>query len=61
MNKSSLIASALTFLFVLGLVIYRLPWAGSQLTAAVGLGRFPKAPKTLRRLLFGEHNDTSAK
>jgi len=61
MNKSSLIASALTFLFVLGLVVYRLLWAGSQLAAGVGLGRFPRFPKTLRRWLFGEHNGTSAK
>jgi hypothetical protein len=61
MNKSSLIASALTFLFVLGLVLYRLLWAGSQLTAVVGLGRFPKFPETLRRWFFGEHKDMRAK
>ncbi len=61
MSKSSLIASALTVLFVLGLVAYRLLWAGSQLASGVGLGRFPKFPKGLRRWLFGEQNGNSAK
>ena len=61
MNKSSLLASALTVIFVLGLVAYRLLWAGSQLASGAGLGRFPKFPKTLRRWLFGEPNETSTK
>ena len=61
MNKSSLIASAVSALFVLGLVAYRLLWAGSQLASGIGLGRFPRFPKTVRRWLLGEHTDTPAK
>ena len=59
MDKSQMIASALTILFVLGVVIYRLLWAGSQLAAADGLGRFPRFPRRLRRWLFGEHKRAS--
>jgi hypothetical protein len=58
MNKSSLIAAALTILFVLGLVIFRLLWAASQTASAAGLGRLPMLPKSWRRWLFGEHNDS---
>jgi hypothetical protein len=60
MNRPTLIASALTILFVLGLVVYRLLWAGSQVASAAGLGRLPKLPKSWRRWLFGEHNNPSA-
>ena len=59
MHKSQIIASVITALFVLSLVIYRLLWAGSQLASAVGLGRFPKFPQRLRRWLFGEHKPAS--
>jgi hypothetical protein len=58
MSTSSLIASAITVLFVLGLVAYRLLWAASQTASAAGLGRLPKLPKSWRRVLFGERNDT---
>ena len=61
MSTSSLIASAITVVFVLGLVAYRLLWAASQTASAVGLGRLPKLPKTWRRFLFGERNDTPAR
>jgi len=61
MNKPFLIASALGVLFVLGLVAYRLLWAGSQLAGGVGLGRFPRFPKALRRWLLGEATGTSTK
>lgn len=54
MRNSQLIALVITVLFVLGLVAFRLLWAGSQLAAADGLRRFPKFPKRLRRWLFGE-------
>jgi hypothetical protein len=54
MDKSQMIASALAVLFVLSLIIFRLLWAGSQVAAADGLGRFPRFPKRLRRWLFGE-------
>jgi hypothetical protein len=57
MDKSTLIATSLTVLLVLGLVAYRLLWAASSVAAAAGLGRFSKLPKGVRRWLFGEHND----
>jgi hypothetical protein len=62
MHKTDVIAAVLTVLFVLGLILFRLLWAGSQLTAAAGLGRFPQFPDGLRRWLFGERdrNRTSA-
>jgi hypothetical protein len=59
MDKSTLIATSLTFLLVLGLVAYRLLWAASSVAAAAGLGRFSILPKGVRRWLFGEHNDAS--
>jgi len=59
MHKPELIAAALTILFVLGLVLFRLLWAGSQVAAAAGLGRFPKFPHRLQRWLFGERARTS--
>lgn len=53
MHKPDIIALGLTGLFVLGLVAYRLLWAGSQLaqlaTALPGL--LPKRPQ---RWLLGE-------
>jgi hypothetical protein len=54
-NKSSLIATILTVLFVSGLVVYRLLWAASGVASAAGLGRLPKLPKSWRRWLFDEH------
>jgi hypothetical protein len=56
MDKSQVIASLLTALIVVGLVAYRLLWAGSQLAAGLGLNRFPNrwVPKKLRRWVFGE-------
>jgi hypothetical protein len=57
MNKSSLIASTVTILFVLGIVVYRLFWAASQVASSAGLGRLPKLPEKWRRWLFDERND----
>lgn len=58
MDNSQVIASLLTalILIVVGLVAYRLLWAGSQLSAGLGLNRFPNrwVPKKLRRWVFGE-------
>jgi hypothetical protein len=54
MSKSDLVAFALTSLFVLGLVAYRLLWMASGTAAAAGLGRLPKLPQGLRRFLLGE-------
>jgi hypothetical protein len=59
MNKSTLIASFFTVLFVLGLVIFRLLWAASQVASLAGLGRLPKLPKSWRRWLFDERSGTS--
>jgi hypothetical protein len=59
MHRSDVIAAALTTLFVVALVLYRLAWAGSQLAATAGLGRLPKLSKRWRRWLFGEHGETS--
>jgi hypothetical protein len=54
MSTSSLIASAITILYV----AYRLLWAASQTASAAGLGRLPKLPKSWRRFLFGDRDDT---
>lgn len=58
MSKSELIAFAFTSVFVLGLIAYRLLWMASGTAAAAGLGRLPKLPQGLRRLLFGEQKVT---
>jgi hypothetical protein len=60
MDKSTLIATSLTVLVVLGLVAYRLLWAASSVAAAAGLGRLSKLPKGVRRWLFGERGNPSA-
>jgi hypothetical protein len=49
MNKSFLIASTVTILVVLGIIVYRLLWAASQVASLAGLGRLPKLPKSWRR------------
>ena len=57
MDKSNLIASALTVLVVLGLVAYRMLWAASQVASSAGLGRISILPKNWRRWLLGEPKD----
>jgi hypothetical protein len=59
MDKSTLIATSITVLLILGLVVYRLLWAASSVAASAGLGRFSKLPKGLRRWLFGERHNVS--
>jgi hypothetical protein len=59
MDKSTLLATLLTVLLVLGLVVYRLLWAASSVAAAAGRGGFSKLPKGVRRWLLGEHKDAS--
>jgi len=59
MDKSTLMATLLTVLLLLGLVVYRLLWAAPSVAAAAGLGRFSRLPKGVRRWLFGERNDAS--
>ena len=65
MNKSSLIAFILTVLFVIGLVAFRLLWAGSQVAATAGLGRLPRSPQSwqhwIRRWVLGERDTPSAR
>jgi hypothetical protein len=60
MDKSTLIATSLTVLLVIGLVAYRLLWAASSVAGAAGLGRLSKLPKGVRRWLFGERSNPSA-
>jgi hypothetical protein len=59
MKTPSLIASLSTVIFVLGLVVIRLLWAGSQLASAAALGRLPILPKSWRRWLLGEDRGAS--
>jgi len=61
MNKSQLIASAITILIGAGAVAFRLLWAGSQAASSVALGNLPMLPKSWRRWLLGEHNATSVR
>jgi len=58
MNKSAMMAAFFTVLVVLGVVAYRLLWAASSVASAAGLGRLPKLPKSWRRRLFDERNDS---
>jgi hypothetical protein len=58
MNKSAMIASFFTVLVVWGVVAYRLLWTASSVASAAGLGRLPKLPKSWRRRLFDERNDS---
>jgi hypothetical protein len=59
MDKSTLIASITTVVLVAGLVIVRLLFAGSQMAAGAALGRGPQLPKSWRRWLLGERNNSS--
>jgi hypothetical protein len=56
MDKSQIFAAVITGLAVVGVVAYRLLWAGSQASAGLGLGRIPGrwVPAKLRRWMFGE-------
>jgi hypothetical protein len=52
MHVANILVLSLSVLFVLGLVLFRLLWAGSQLA---GFGALPKwFPAKLRRWLHGE-------
>ncbi len=59
MDKSRLIAPAVTALFLAGLVLYRLLWAGSSVASAAALGRLPMLPKSWQRWLLGEPTETT--
>jgi hypothetical protein len=60
MTTPNILAISLTALCVLGVILYRLAWAGSSLASAAGQGRLPILPKRLRNWLFGDHNKTTA-
>jgi hypothetical protein len=60
MNTPNLLAISLTALCVLGVVIYRVAWAGSSVASAVANGRLPNLPRRLRNWLLGEHNKTTS-
>jgi hypothetical protein len=59
MNLSTSIASFLTVVLVVSLVIFRLLWAGSTVAALAGLGRIPKLPESWCRWFFDERNGLS--
>jgi hypothetical protein len=61
MNKSQLIASAVTVLIVAGAIAFRLLWAGSQAASGAALGSLPILPKSWRRWLLGEHDASSTR
>jgi len=55
MDKATLLASLSTGAMVLGLIVLRLLFAGSQIAAGAGLGRGPRLSPGWRRWLFGEN------
>jgi hypothetical protein len=57
-NKSSLIAAAITAVFVLAIILYRLLWAASSTASASALGHLPQLPKSWRRWLLHERADS---
>ena len=56
MSTPNLLAISLTALCVLGVILYRIAWAGSSVASASAMGRLPMLPKRLRNWLLGEHN-----
>jgi hypothetical protein len=60
MTTPNLLAISLTALCVLGVILYRVAWAGSSVASAAAMGRLPNLPKRLRSWLLGEYNKTSA-
>ena len=55
-NIFAVVLTGLTVLFVVGLVLFRLLWAGSQLA---GFGTLPRGLEKLQRWLQGEGNSVS--
>ncbi len=60
MNTLSLLAISLTALCIVGVILYRLAWAGSSVASAAAMGRLPKLPKRLRNWLLGDHNKATS-
>ena len=56
-NIFAVILSGLTAFFVLGIVLYRLLWAGSSFAQYTGI--LPKRLARLQRWLQGEHKSVS--
>ncbi len=59
MSTPNVLAISLTALCVLGVVLYRLAWAGSSFAAAAGQGRLPILPRRFRNWLFGDHDKST--
>lgn len=60
MDRSHLLALAVTVLAVIGLVVYRLLWVASSAASGAALGRLPILPASWRRWLLGGHRHTGA-
>lgn len=60
MNSGQEPAVAVTVLFVVGLVVFRLLWGASQLAAVSAFGRV-KLPKSWQRWLFGTPSQPASK
>jgi hypothetical protein len=60
MSTPNVLAVSLTALFLLGVILYRLAWAGSSIASASAQGRLPMLPKQFRNWLLGERNKTTA-
>jgi hypothetical protein len=59
MDKTTVAASAITFLLVLAVVVYRLLWAASAAASATALGRLSILPRSWRRWLLHDHRPAS--
>ena len=55
-NIFAVVLTGLTVLLILGLVLFRLLWAGSSLA---GFGTLPRSLGKLQRWLHGEHKSVS--
>jgi hypothetical protein len=60
MSTPNLLAFSLTAVCVLGVVLYRIAWAGSSVASAAAMGRLPMLNKRLRNWLLGDHDKTTA-
>ncbi|MGB7435902.1 MAG: hypothetical protein WBR26_22500 [Candidatus Acidiferrum sp.] len=58
MHRPDLLAFGITLFIVIGLVAYRVLWAASSAASSAALGRLPILPKSWRRWLLGERQNT---
>ena len=59
MNTPNVLAISLTALCVIGIILYRVAWAGSSVASAAAMGRLPRLPKRLRNWLLGDRDKTT--